>query len=251
MISSLLLLLLLLLEQTLSQDYCQPALCPKYKKHIACRHNSDLGKACGAGKIVLLNLTQHQPAILNMHNSPRNSLAAGKVAKLPPTERMASMQWHEELEALALLNAKQCVLTYDPCHNTAEFYNSGQNVALLNISADVLTNDELLLKDAIERWWDQHKAMTAEHLQRFPKPGKLADSMRNFAVMARDNNTHVGCAAIRFEKLQLQHFLFVCNYASNYVAGQPLYRPKSVNCQGGYDKQFKELCKPGENYRDV
>lgn len=79
----------------------------------------------------------------------------------------------------------------------------------------------------------------------------LNSFVRNFAVMARDNNTHVGCAAVRFTKGLVQNFLMACNYASNFVPEHAIYRVKSLNCQSGYDRIYPALCKTSEQYRDI
>ncbi|KAM8709919.1 hypothetical protein ACLKA7_016684 [Drosophila subpalustris] len=246
--------LLLLLQQVYGQNattnYCQPGLCPMLKKHIACRNNGELAKACPPNA-QLLNLTQYQPLILNEHNLLRNLLASGKVENLPMPEKMATMQWSEELEQLATLNVKQCALIHDPCHNTPEFRNSGQNLALQNISTAVEVTDEELIKSNIDNWWDQSSNLTRERVENYPKDTKISDFIRNFAVMARDNNTYVGCAAMRYTKNFLQHFLLACNYASNVVPEYPIYRIKSRGCQSGHDKFFPALCKTGEQYRDI
>ncbi|EDV51291.1 venom allergen 3 [Drosophila erecta] len=234
-------------------DYCQSGLCHSLKKHIACKNNGELGKQCAPGAH-LVNLTGLQDLILAEHNTLRNLLAAGKITNLPQPDRMATLRWHSELADLATLNVKQCVLQHDSCHNTPDFPNSGQNLALINITllpADRNHTDECLVKESIGGWWNQSVNITKEQLQRFPK-GKLGDSIRNFAVMARDNNTFVGCAALRFEKpAGHPQFLLACNYASNYVPDWPVYKEKAIGCQSGSDPKYPSLCKAGEQYQDL
>ncbi|XP_064552312.1 antigen 5 like allergen Cul n 1 [Drosophila montana] len=246
-------IMLLMLQQVYCQDavtnYCQPGLCPSLKRHIGCKNKGELARLCSAN-VQILNLTQHQPIILNQHNQHRNLLASGKLENLKVPEKMATMQWHEELEKLATLNVKQCSLKYDPCHNTPEFRNSGQNLALVKINKTDMTNEELI-NSTIDRWWDQHKNITQQRVEYLPKEPKITDLVRNFAVMARDNNTHVGCAAIRYGSGLMQNFLMACNYASNYMPEYAIYRVKSLNCQNGYDRFYPALCKAGEQYRDV
>jgi len=94
-------------------------------------------------------------------------------------DKMATMQWNEELEQLAILNVKQCAKIYDPCHNSPEFRNSGQNVALQNISIAVEATDEELIKDNIERWWEQQKNVTKEHVESYPKEPKIIEYVLN------------------------------------------------------------------------
>ncbi|KAH8415522.1 hypothetical protein KR222_001636 [Zaprionus bogoriensis] len=270
--------LVLLLEQqafgqnaTNTTDYCQAGLCPYLKKHIACKNSGvsignrmgshsaqliplysaqELGRACPANA-KLLNITMHQAVILNHHNNLRNLLASGKVDNLPQPDKMATMQWSDELELLATLNVKQCALLYDPCHNTPDYRNSGQSLALQNVSIAVEVPDEDMIKNNIDRWWDQRKNVTREQIENFPKEPKRIELIRNFALIARDNNTHVGCAAMRYTKGPLDYFLLACNYASNFVAEYPVYRIKSLNCQNGVDRSYTSLCKAGEQYRDV
>ncbi|XP_030372543.1 venom allergen 3-like [Scaptodrosophila lebanonensis] len=222
-------------------------------KHIACKHNGELGKACPIST-QLINISGHQALILHEHNTLRNTLASGKLFDLPPPERMATMQWSDELAMLAELNVKQCQMVYDPCHNTYQFRNSGQNLAIHNMTMPVDTTrmtDDLLIKESITKWWDQYENLTAARLEHFPKDKAVQEGLRNFAVMARDSNTHVGCAAIRFDRENVQQFLLACDYSANYAVDKPLYRLKNVGCQNGYDKVFTALCKEGEQYRDV
>lgn len=99
-------------------------------------------------------------------------------------EKMATMQWSEELEQLATLNVKQCALIYDPCHNTPEFRNSGQNLALQNISTAVDVTDEELIKSNIDNWWDQSSNITRERVEHYPKETKISECVNliNFKV---------------------------------------------------------------------
>ncbi|KAH8297853.1 hypothetical protein KR054_011519 [Drosophila jambulina] len=287
-----------------SADYCQSVLCHIHKRHIACNNKGNLSSKCPAGA-QLVNLSALHDLILNEHNAYRNLLAGGKIKHLPQPQRMATLQWHAELEHLATLNVKQCALQYDPCHNTLEFRNSGQNLALINLTLTaepvgnhteesvlkvatvnqtdeilnktvagnqtdetgnktvaanhteespvkldvIIHTDESLIKMAIAGWWNQSVNVTATDAHRFPK-GKLEDSARHFAVMARDNNTFVGCAALRFDKSPGQpHFLLACNYASDYICDWPLYKEKSFGCKSGFDLKYPFLCKAGEQYQ--
>ncbi|XP_017081031.1 antigen 5 like allergen Cul n 1 [Drosophila eugracilis] len=233
-------------------DYCKSGLCHILKKHIACRNKGELAQQCPPDA-QLVNLSGLHDLILDEHNGLRNVLAAGKVPNLPQPDRMATLQWHTELADLATLNVKQCTLQHDPCHNTQEFRNSGQNLALINITKlerEGNHTDESLIKMSIGGWWNQSANITKEQLQRFPN-GKLGDSFRNFAIMARDSNTFVGCAALRFDKpAGYPQFLLACNYASNYIPEWPIYREKAIGCQSGSDSKYPSLCKAGEKYQE-
>ncbi|XP_034122844.1 antigen 5 like allergen Cul n 1-like [Drosophila guanche] len=244
-------------ESQASFDYCQPGLCPRLKRHIACSKNlGNFGMQCPRNATSLVNLTDYQSLILNEHNSLRNALAAGKSNNelLPLPDRMATLQWHAELEYLATVSVMHCALLNEPCHSTREFRNTGQNMALIHVNSSLPADnrtDEALIKDSIAAWWSPLAKVTAEQVQNFPK-AKLRNSLRNFAVMARDNNTFVGCAVVRFVRRRLEpQFLLACNYASNYLVDRPIYRAKAMGCQRGADSKYPALCRRGEPYPDV
>ncbi|KAH8380658.1 hypothetical protein KR009_012050 [Drosophila setifemur] len=251
----------------ITTDYCQAGLCRSMVKHIGCRNKGELNRLCSPNA-TLVNLTGLRDFILDEHNFLRNLLASGKMESFPLPDRMATLQWHPELEHLATLNVKQCSFKRDPCHNTPEFRNSGQNLALFELKQMENQTDAFLLKEAINGWWNQSDNATVDQIQHFPKgkPGEwvffslflnswlifltFPSLINNFAVMARDNNTFVGCAALRFEKPPGNNqFLLACNYAGNFVINWPLYREKSQGCQAA-DLRFSALCKPGEQYQE-
>lgn len=122
----------------------------------------------------MLNITAHQDAILHVHNQLRNQLATGKLEHLMVPDRMAVLQWSPLLEELATLNVKQCALNYD-CHNTPDYRNSGQNLALQNLTSAIEIPDEDLIKNNIEKWWEQHKNVTQEKVDSFPGEQKLIE----------------------------------------------------------------------------
>ncbi|XP_002025425.2 venom allergen 5 [Drosophila persimilis] len=236
-------------------DYCQPGLCPQMKKHIACRNNGNFGSQCPINATELLNITNYQGLIVSEHNALRNVLAGGKVhALLPMPDRMASLQWHPELEYLATVSVKHCALLHDPCINTRQFPQAGQNLALIHLNFSLPEEnrtDEVLIKESIAEWWSQSANVTADRVQKFPR-AKQGVFIRNFAVMARDNNTFVGCAALRFVRRKVEpDFLMACNYASNYAVDHPIYREKALGCQAGTDPKYPPLCRTGEQYLEA
>lgn len=89
-------------------------------------------------------------------------------------DKMAAMQWSDELEQLATLNVKQCLLVYD-CHNTPAYRNSGQNLALQNMSVAIEVPDADLIKNNIDNWWDQQTNVTQEKVDSFPTNVKLIE----------------------------------------------------------------------------
>lgn len=133
----------------------------------------ELAKICPANATVL-NITAHQETILQSHNQWRNKLATGKVEHLMVPDKMAAMQWSDELEQLATLNVKQCALVYD-CHNTPAYPNSGQSLAMQNMSVAIEVPDADLIKNNIDNWWDQQSNVTQEKVDSFPTNVKLIE----------------------------------------------------------------------------
>lgn len=64
---------------------------------------------------------------MDIHNSLRNRIARGEVEGYNPAVRMASMVWSFELEKLAELAVKRCIVKLDQCRNTETFRYTGQN----------------------------------------------------------------------------------------------------------------------------
>ncbi|XP_023168117.1 venom allergen 5-like [Drosophila hydei] len=242
-----------------NNPYCLPQLCPRAKRHIACeKPPADVNKACNIQKSESVNLTKYVDNILKAHNEYRQRLGNGRNMTLPRAARMVVMQWSEELATLASYNVRMCKAKHDDCHNTANFKNSGQNIIMFNMTR--LVEDDLmekmypqLITIGARTWWSEHlnssRMMTAADVEHNPcsaiKPYQH-QSFRHFAVMAIENNTHVGCAGLRYESKDISYFKLTCNYAENYICGRPIYHFRAVGCTTGANAQYKALCSKKE-----
>ncbi|KAM8709914.1 hypothetical protein ACLKA7_016679 [Drosophila subpalustris] len=249
--------------------YCDHKLCPRGKRHVACeKFLNDSHKACASEQTQLVNLTGQADTILKAHNELRQRLANGKNMTLPRAARLVAMQWSEELAILASYNARMCQPKHDDCRNTANFKHSGQNIILFNMTR--LVENELmekmypqLLVLGVRNWWGEHNnhnsnnnsnnssnnyVMTAADVEHYPCPLRYNQPQlyRHFAVMAVENNTHVGCAGSRYVAKEITYFKLTCNYAEDFQCGRPIYHFRAVGCLTGPNTQHKALCSKKE-----
>lgn len=113
----------------------------------------------------VVRLTKRQrDLIVQAHNKVRNRVAGGTSA-LQPACRMATMQWDDELAALAELNVKQCEGSHD-CHNTDTFKYSGQNLAWITYN-DSPNTTEMSLK-SVHMWSGEIENTKMEHINKYP-----------------------------------------------------------------------------------
>ncbi|KAH8415520.1 hypothetical protein KR222_001634 [Zaprionus bogoriensis] len=238
--------------------YCDQNLCPRGKRHVACDKFPNL-KSCKSEDHEAVNLTDFANIILKGHNEQRQRLAVGRNMSLPRAARLVAMQWSEELATLASYNARMCQAKHDECRNTANFKRSGQNIIMFNMTH--LVENELmekmypqLLTIATRTWWSEHNAnashlMTAADAEHYPcslKKPNQPQKFRHFAVMAVENNTHVGCAGSRYVAKEITYFKLTCNYAEDFVCGKPIYHFRATGCQTGPNLQFRSLCSKKE-----
>lgn len=72
-------------------DYCDPVLCAKGKKHIACKHTGAFDLNCPANKTLIELTDDNKEYILDVHNKFRNTIALGAVDGYEPATRMTTM----------------------------------------------------------------------------------------------------------------------------------------------------------------
>ncbi|XP_017841235.1 antigen 5 like allergen Cul n 1 [Drosophila busckii] len=242
-----------------NNSYCEPQLCARGKQHVACDKSlNEAQRTCSVEQAQLLNLTNYADVIVKTHNELRQRLASGKNMTLPRAARMVAMQWSEELATLASYNSRMCQAKHDACRNTANFKRSGQNIIVFNLTR--LVENELmdklypeLLQLGVRSWWAEHSngsnimnEADVEHYScTYKRPQHL---FRHFAVMAVENNTHVGCAGVRYLTKQLTHFKLTCNYAEDFVCGKQIYHTRSSACQTGPNPHHKALCSKKETF---
>lgn len=104
--------------------------------------------------------------LVDAHNAKRNFIAGGGDAKHSPACRMATMDWDDELAAMAALNVKQCEMAHDKCRNTDAFKYSGQNLAWLSFSGDF--NHADILNRVVEMWYSEVKYSKQAYIDSYP-----------------------------------------------------------------------------------
>ncbi|XP_030372990.1 venom allergen 5-like [Scaptodrosophila lebanonensis] len=237
-----------------NNPHCEPLLCPKGKRHVACeKYPNEFHKSCTPEQTRLANLTEFADKILKAHNERRNRVANGKNTSLPRAARLVAMRWSEELAMLASYNVRVCQAKHDDCRNTHNFTQSGQNIIVFNMTRHI--DDEMLTKllpeliaIGVRTWWSEHNNMSMSYLEAYPCDKKKQQIYRHFAVMALESNSHVGCAAVRYITKGITFLKITCNYAKDFVCEQPIYHLRAVNCATGPNRKYKALCSVRETF---
>jgi hypothetical protein len=74
------------------------------------------------------------------------------------------------LANLAQMNAKNCNIEHDACHNTQSFRLSGQNMALIsNNRNDFVVDNEI--ESVINQWFDEYKQAHSSDVEAFDNRG--------------------------------------------------------------------------------
>lgn len=140
------------------------------KVHFACNKTRTFWPNCAPGSEVIEMTQSRIDLLLDIHNSLRNQLALGNLtgldgATLPPAIRMSTVRWNKELSDLAELNVRQCKMSHDPCHNTAEFRFSGQNLGILSNNVRFRDPDEVI--NGLSRtWFNQYKMANGSNIDK-------------------------------------------------------------------------------------
>jgi Cysteine-rich secretory protein family len=153
-------------------DYCETqAESCRYqgKIHIACNNTKDFAPTCSSIHDVVPMTQARIDTLLDIHNSLRSQVALGQLtgglngATFPPALRMSTLKWNQELADLALMNAKQCKMQHDACHNTAAFRFSGQNLGISGSSVNFKDLD-MIIKGLLNVWFNEYKAANASNI---------------------------------------------------------------------------------------
>ncbi|XP_061402289.1 antigen 5 like allergen Cul n 1-like [Musca vetustissima] len=232
-------------------DWCDPNLCSSGEQHIACNNDGALHERCGYDAEII-DLEPYRDLIVHEHNKRRNFVALGLLPGYYPASRMATLQWDEELEYLADLNVRSCIVEHDECRNTYRFRNSGQNLVGISRFKNVYQNiTEIILND-MWLWFREHKIINSDIITEFKVIGDL-EKYGHFADLVLERNTHVGCSMIRYTRPEYPYlyiYNFACNYATVYAYDVPIYtvgRPGS-KCRSGINSHYPGLCSPEEVY---
>ncbi|XP_073811672.1 venom allergen-1-like [Musca autumnalis] len=232
-------------------DWCDPELCPDGGIHTACNNSGRFHERCEPD-VVKIDLRPYRNLILHEHNNRRNFIANGLLPGYYPAARMATMQWDDELEFLADLNVRTCVVDHDDCRNSYRFRNAGQNlVGIAQFKNDEQNITAIILKD-IWLWYTEHKLIDSSYLTKFKVTNDF-EKYGHFAEFVLERNTHVGCSMIRYthpEYRYLYIYNLACDYATVYAYDTPVYsvgKPGS-GCKTGTNRKYPALCSTREVY---
>uniref|UniRef100_A0A182NSS2 SCP domain-containing protein n=1 Tax=Anopheles dirus TaxID=7168 RepID=A0A182NSS2_9DIPT len=212
-------------------DYCDQALCKPNHAHIGCNATDRFGELCPAGTVQLVPMEQPlKDLILKLHNNLRSELAGGKMEGFAAVERMAVLEWEDELGKLAEHNARTCQYLHDECRSTQRYRNAGQNIGRKSRTGNVTIDLERAITDLTNKWWQEYVETNQTVLDDYRAVGEGVD-VGHFARMASDRVTRVGCGATRYynDKRKRSYVYYVCNYSSDVEHGQPVYR-KGAPC---------------------
>ncbi|XP_067632564.1 venom allergen-1 [Eurosta solidaginis] len=245
-------LLLLLFIQggcTAHYSWCDPNLCDEGVKHLACRNNGNFARRC-APDAIELDISAYKGQFVHEHNKRRNYLALGLLPGYYPASRMATMVWDGELQYLASLNLRTCILDHDSCHKTYRFQYSGQNLCGVVRNRNQNVNVSGIIEEVMGLWFNEYPLIDSSYIRKF-RVTKYFEDYGHFAEIAVDRNTHVGCGIIRFTRPDVPYvyiYNMVCNYASIYALDTPVYTvgQPATRCLTGRNPYYPGLCSINE-----
>ncbi|XP_058130123.1 antigen 5 like allergen Cul n 1-like [Anopheles ziemanni] len=212
-------------------NYCDQSLCRSNYTHIGCNATESFGVLCPAGTVQLVQMDQPmKDLILKLHNSLRSELASGKMTGFAEAERMAVLEWDDELAKLAEYNARTCHYLHDECRSTKRYRNAGQNIGRKSRAGNVTVDLEQAVTDLTNKWWQEYVETNQTVMDNYRPVGEGVD-VGHFARMASDRVTKVGCGATRYYNVarKRSNVYYVCNYSYSPELGQPVYR-KGTQC---------------------
>lgn len=258
------LLTIVLLEFVSSKsNYCDPNLCSKGRKHIACNNYGKFSAKCPGNREMVLLTANDTKTIVAQHNKFRNRIASGGEIGFKPANRMSTMvnflkhpsiyrsvlmtkslqTWDPELAELAALNVKQCKIQHDSCRNTNQFKLAGQNLASRPTTGD----DEPLndyIKKTITNWYNEYKDARQSDIDKCCNSAS-GKTIGHFTQLVTDRAIKVGCAISRFTEGKWKTTLFACNYAFTNLFGAKVYTSgvSASGCTLGPNPNYPALCK--------
>jgi len=201
---------------------------------------------------VEVDISAYKSTFVHAHNKRRNFLALGLLPGYYPAARMATMVWDDELQYLANLNLRTCILDHDDCHNTFRFANSGQNLCAVYRDRSPNVNVTSIIDQVLSLWFDEYPLIDSTYMTKF-RVTKYFEDYGHFAEMVVDKSYRVGCGIIRFTRPDVPIvyiYNVVCNYASIYALDAPVYEvgyPAS-KCATGKNRFYPGLCSTKEEY---
>ncbi|XP_037818682.1 antigen 5 like allergen Cul n 1-like [Lucilia sericata] len=240
--------LLCMVAAVSATDYCSNSICNNGARHIACGHSGQFAPSCPADAEMVTIDDNLKQVLVDAHNEKRNFIAGGGDARHSPACRMATMEWDDELAAIAALNVKQCQMNHDRCRNTDAFKYAGQNLAWMGFFGDVDHAEKL--KESVEMWYSEVKDSQQAYIDSYPN-GYSGPAIGHFTVMMADRNIRVGCAASMYTEGGFKNYLVACNYATTNMINFPIYascQKAGTSCTTGTNPQYPNLCSVSEEY---
>ncbi|KAG4074792.1 hypothetical protein HA402_006431 [Bradysia odoriphaga] len=226
----------------MATDYCNPALCYGYGKHIGCDNDGDFSPKCPDNRL-LVNMTNSMKYfILNKHNQLRSFVAMGQIDGYDSADSMAQMTWDDELANLAEMNVKTCKFGHNKCFKTDRFPLAGQNLYEIRSSSKFRWSS---FTDAInyfmDRWFTEHINADMNVIDRYRSNGR---KIGHFTQIVSSQSTKVGCAMVMYKRNRDVTLYFVCNYSLSNILNAPIYtsgEPCS-RCSYGCSTLYPGLC---------
>lgn len=234
-------LLALLAAIALATDYCDPLLCKDDGRiHIGCNATDEFGPACPDNTELVPMEGALKDMVLELHNSLRSELANGQMDGFAGAERMAILQWDDELAKLAEYNARTCLYSHDDCRGTDKYRFAGQNIARKSKPNNQTVEVTKAVRDLTNKWWQEYVDTNQTVMDSYRKVGEGVH-IGHFTLMASDRITRVGCAVAKYYNPdnKRNYVYYVCNYSFTNVLGKPVYKrgkpcSKCDNCSAKY-----------------
>lgn len=183
-----------------------------------------------------------QALIVDLHNKLRSRIATGQLSGYKTSDRMIEMSWCDKLAYVASCNAGECVFRHDKCRNTAEYPNSGQNIASVGLS-NAFKDDREAIVQMVKMWSDESDICNMDIIKKFHiGSGK---EIGHFTQMAHGDCDRIGCAATKYKtKDGFYQTYLVCNYAVTNMLGQCVYPvgQPAQSCRAGHSLKYAGLC---------
>ncbi|XP_037932306.1 uncharacterized protein LOC119667094 [Teleopsis dalmanni] len=241
-------ILAVVLQQSAATDYCSSTLCGSGRTHVACGNTGAFASTCASDANIISMTTTLQNALLDKHNTLRNTVAAGNLSGYTAAKRMATIVWDAELAMLAELNVKQCAMKHDQCRNTDKFKLAGQNLAYSGWSGTTKEVQAVSVSH-VQMWFDEYKDCSMTYINNYSNPtnGKV---IGHFTQVVQEKATSMGCAILRQTKNGFTEQYTACNYAYTNVINRPVYTSGTAAsaCTSGKDATYKSLCSTAEVY---
>ncbi|XP_055609929.1 antigen 5 like allergen Cul n 1-like [Uranotaenia lowii] len=225
-------------------DYCDPALCPGGKAHVACNATEEFGGTCPENAELVKLDGKFKDMILEMHNTLRSELASGKMEGFAAAEKMAILDWDDELARVAEYNVRGCAYSHDDCRSTEKYRFTGQNIARKSKPNNITVEVKRAISDLTNKWWQEYVDTNQTVMDSYRKVGEGVH-VGHFALMASDRISKVGCAISKYfnPENKRNYVYYVCNYSFTTVLNKPVYRKgKSCSKCDNCSKKYPGLC---------